>query len=231
MLLPREIVMFSQACGFDPFAPAALKLLEQDPAAASLRSRAEDSRQPLSAVLLGLQVARILAASTSPSPEAEFVATVPPGMPCPARPTPVVLREMLDGPHQEVIALGYEISDDGFVKLLLEAALQCPSILLLCDRGKGSAPKLRKRWPQDRNLPNFHENVEVASPPLSSMHCKALLVDGRDLFVTSANFTFHGLSGNIEFGVRLRGERVRGAREIFFELLRSGLFRPLEGSR
>jgi hypothetical protein len=37
--------------------------------------------------------------------------------------------------------------------------------------------------------------------------------------VTSANFTFHGLHGNIEIGVRLRGAPATEARKIFSHLV------------
>jgi phosphatidylserine/phosphatidylglycerophosphate/cardiolipin synthase-like enzyme len=58
------------------------------------------------------------------------------------------------------------------------------------------------------------------------MHAKCLLVDASDLLVTSANFTFHGLQGNVEIGVRLRGAPAAEARKIFSHLVES---RVLEG--
>jgi phosphatidylserine/phosphatidylglycerophosphate/cardiolipin synthase-like enzyme len=51
------------------------------------------------------------------------------------------------------------------------------------------------------------------------MHAKCLLVDGTDLLVTSANFTFHGLHGNIEVGLRVRGVPAAEARKIFSHLV------------
>jgi hypothetical protein len=227
MLLPREIVKFARSSLLDPFARDATERLYAEPAATSLLREASAGGQGLAAVILAFQTLRVAGVGREAAPAAEFVATVPPGTACPARPTAVVLREMLAGPHREVIALGYEISEAGFVGMLHEAALQCSAILLLCDRAKGSARLLRDGWPRDRFLPEIHENVEIEDPPFSSMHCKTLLVDGEDLLVSSANFTFHGLGGNIELGVRLRGEGARGARPVVLELLRSGLFRAV----
>jgi phosphatidylserine/phosphatidylglycerophosphate/cardiolipin synthase-like enzyme len=59
------------------------------------------------------------------------------------------------------------------------------------------------------------------------MHAKCLLVDGNDLLVTSANFTFHGLHGNIELGVRLCGTPGSEARKIFCHLVESGIVEEL----
>jgi phosphatidylserine/phosphatidylglycerophosphate/cardiolipin synthase-like enzyme len=55
------------------------------------------------------------------------------------------------------------------------------------------------------------------------MHGKALLVDGRDLLVTSANFTFHGTRANIEFGIRIKDIHVVEAASVFRALLQSDL--------
>ena len=55
------------------------------------------------------------------------------------------------------------------------------------------------------------------------MHAKCLLVNGADLLVTSANFTFHGLHGNIEIGVRLSGPPALEARKMFSHLVENGV--------
>jgi len=59
------------------------------------------------------------------------------------------------------------------------------------------------------------------------MHAKCVLVDGSDLLVTSANFTFHGLHGNIEIGVRLSGAAAAEARKIFSHLVEDGVVEPV----
>jgi len=59
------------------------------------------------------------------------------------------------------------------------------------------------------------------------MHAKCLLVDSRDLLVTSANFTFHGLHGNIEIGVRLSGAPAVEARKIFSHLVENRIVEEL----
>lgn len=221
MGLARDIVRYARTAGIDPFAADAAAQIQADPAAGPLRARGDVMQR----VLLALQALHIQRSEAPDQPAAEFVATLPAGTEVAARPTSVVVREMLAGPHGQIIALGYEISDQEFIARLHVAALQCPEIVLLCDRGRQSARRLIETWPADRHRPSVHQNIEWPdAAPLASMHCKALLVDGRDLLVTSANFTFHGLQGNMEFGVRLRGAEAQGARELFFQLIRSGLF-------
>lgn len=226
-MLARDLADLARSAAFDPFAPDASSQLESDPSLVDIMRSAVASGTDTRAVLLALQVARLMQAGQPRAEPAEFVATVPPGTQSQARPTQVVLREMLTSARRQVIALGYEITDRTCIGLLRDASQICPEMLILCDRGKGSGRTLASTWPGGGFRPRFFENVEVNDPPLSSMHCKALLVDGADLLITSANFTFHGMNGNLEFGVRLRGAQARPAQTILTQLLRSGFFQEV----
>lgn len=226
-MLARDLADLARSTSFDAFAPGAIAELERQPELAcilrSVVSEGVDSR----GVLLALQVARIIMASQSKDETAEFVATVPPGSQTQARPTQVVLREMLTSARRQIVALGYEITDRSCIELLRDASKICPETIIVCDRQKGSARRLVSTWPGGGFIPRFYENIELADPPLAAMHCKALLVDSADLLVTSANFTFHGLNENLEFGVRLRGAQARPAQGILMRLLRSGMFQEV----
>lgn len=226
-MLARDLANLVRSTAFDAFAPGALAALEhQSELSGILRSAASEGTDARG-VLLALQVARIILAGQQRDEPAEFVATVPPGSQTQARPTQVVLREMLASARRQVVALGYEITDRSCIELLQNASRICPDTIIICDRQKGSARRLVDTWPGGGFTPRFYENVEVSDPPLASMHCKALLVDSTDLLVTSANFTFHGMNGNLEFGVRLHGAQARPAQAILMQLVRSGLFQEV----
>jgi phosphatidylserine/phosphatidylglycerophosphate/cardiolipin synthase-like enzyme len=156
--------------------------------------------------------------------EAELVATLPPDTPGIARPTERVIREMIERASNEIILLGYELTDQETMRLLSEAAAKGVSVNMICDRERGSAKRLFDAWPANTQLPRiFHDKERSDGAPYASMHAKCLLVDGRELLVTSANFTFHGLHGNIEIGVRLSGAPATEARKIFSHLIESGV--------
>ena len=93
-------------------------------------------------------------------------------------------------------------------------------VMVICDRGRGEASRIVEAWPVGLPLPRLlHNRVRPDDPPYSSMHAKCLLVDAMDVLVTAANFTFHGLHGNIEIGVRLGGAPAAEARKIFSHLV------------
>ena len=131
--------------------------------------------------------------------------------------TAQILSEMLRPPIREVILLGYALTDPTTKQFLVDAEAAGADVIAICDRTRGTAERVlelglrRARVFQDRERPD--------EAPYASMHAKCLLVDGRDLLITSANFTFHGLHGNIEIGVRLSGAPAAEARQIFSHLV------------
>lgn len=156
--------------------------------------------------------------------DAEFVATLPIDAPSNVRQTKPVIQEMLERPVTEVIAIGYEFTDQEVVQLLAKAATRGVSVIVICDRERGCAQRIIDAWPQDASHPKlFHDRDRSEGAIYASMHAKCLLVDSKDLLITSANFTFHGLQGNIEFGVRLSGAPAVEARKIFSYLVQENL--------
>ena len=182
------------------------------------RIRATDS---VSVMRLCLQALRIQREELRPKLlDAELVATLPPEIPGIARPTERVAREMIEGAATEIILLGYELTDRDLMGLLAAAAGKGASVILICDRSRGAAARVLDVWPSSTPPPRIFQDRERADgATYASMHAKCLLADASDLLVTSANFTFHGLHGNIEIGVRLRGAPAAEARKIFSHLV------------
>jgi phosphatidylserine/phosphatidylglycerophosphate/cardiolipin synthase-like enzyme len=216
----------------DLFAPTERSDLLTTPEAASVLTRVA-SLGPMDAAAvmrLCLQSLRIQHDEMSQHLlEAELVATLPPDMPGLARPTERVLREMLAPQVREIILLGYEFTDRDMMRLLADAAARGADVIMICDRGRGSAKRILEAWPGGTRLPRlFHDRQRADGAPYASMHAKCLLVDGRNLLVTSANFTFHGLHGNIEIGVRLCGAPAAEARKMFSHLVENRIVEELQ---
>lgn len=93
-------------------------------------------------------------------------------------------------------------------------------VRLICDRGRRAAARVLKTWPSPTAPPRiYHDRDHADGTTYASMHVKCLLVDTNELLVTSADFTFHGLHGNIEIAVRLRGAPAAEARKNFSHLV------------
>lgn len=228
MSLARDLVALDQQLrreGVDPFASLEEGGLLSAAETAGVLGRLESLAyaDPARVLRLCLQAMRVQHDELKPRLlEAELVATLPPEVPGIARPTSQVLIEMLRPPIGEVILLGYEVSDETMMRLLGDAAAAGATVIAICDRERGAAQRLLERWPRDVQKPRiFQDRQRRDVARYASMHAKCLLVDGDDLLVTSANFTFHGLHGNIEIGIRLSGDPATEARKIFSHLVES----------
>lgn len=188
----------------DLFAPVQRSGLLETPESASMLGRIR-STDPAAVIRLCLQALRIQHEELRPKLlDAELVATLPPETPGIARPTERVVQEMIDGATTEIILLGYELTDRNLIGLLAAAIGRGASVIMNTDRGRGAAQRVLGSWPSHTPPPRtFHDRERAEGAPYASMHAKCLLADGKDLLVTSANFTFHGLHGNIKIGVRL----------------------------
>lgn len=216
----------------DLFSPIERSGLVSTPEAASMLARiaAAGPADPAAVMRLCLQALRVQHDEISPRLlEAELVATLPPETPGIARPTERVIREMMERAAKEIILLGYELTDRDMMRLLVDAASRGADVIMICDRGRGSAQQVLDRWPSGTRRPRlFHDRQRTDGASYASMHAKCLLVDGSDLLVTSANFTFHGLHANIEIGVRLCGPPAAEARKIFSHLVENRIVEEVQ---
>ncbi len=223
--------MLRERTDVDLFAPIQRSGLLTTPEAASMLARmtAPGPMDAAAVMRLCLQALRVQHDEVKPRLlEAELVATLPPDTPGIARPTERVLHEMLRAHVREIILLGYEFTDQELMRLLGEATARGTDVIMICDRGRGAAKRILDAWPRGTPRPRLFHDRQADGAPYASMHAKCVLVDGRELLVTSANFTFHGLHGNIEIGVRLSGAPAAEARKIFSHLVENRIVEECE---
>jgi phosphatidylserine/phosphatidylglycerophosphate/cardiolipin synthase-like enzyme len=83
------------------------------------------------------------------------------------------------------------------------------------------------QWPQQKRLPEiyFDPRALVAEQSgRSVLHAKCIVVDQRELLVSSANFTEAAQTRNIEIGLLVRSSKLALKLEGFFQqLIESGL--------
>jgi phosphatidylserine/phosphatidylglycerophosphate/cardiolipin synthase-like enzyme len=78
------------------------------------------------------------------------------------------------------------------------------------------------QWPPDRPVPEvfyYPRSVEPTRGPKASLHAKCVVVDGRDVFVSSANFTEAAQERNIEVGLLVRSLPLAGRLVHHFQFL------------
>lgn len=183
-----------------------------------------------SAVALALRTAHSATASYAASrPQVEVAWTGPEAGGPLVRPTRAVIREMLRQVRSggEILLVGYSLTaDDGsptveVIDLLTEASRNQAQIRVVLhkddqERNRGN---LLEAWDAFAVKPTIYTWEPETGGPYRKMHAKVLVVDRVELLVTSANLTYHGLSENIEVGLRVRGPQAGAIAQRFDHLI------------
>lgn len=171
------------------------------------------------------------------APEIELVWTGPyPPSSGFVRSTFAVMPEMLANAKRSILLVGYSLtSSTSYPAAIIEqlaVAKQrgCDVKLALHDDGHNYR-RLRQAWPRHLPLPTLLRWVGNEEDTMASLHAKILLIDRKELFVTSANLTHHGLSSNIEVGVRIKGNVADQMANHFLSLERAGILQRIERIR
>lgn len=148
----------------------------------------------------------------------EVVVTGPDSPAAPVRLTSEVVRQLIDSASRRVTMVSFAAYRIGSVMAALDAAVGRGvhvSLVLesaqMLEGGGGALAYSRYRiyeWPVDRR-----------EPPDAKLHAKAVIVDSRDVLLTSANMTSAAYDRNIELGVLCRGGGVAAQVQRHFDAL------------
>lgn len=151
-------------------------------------------------------------------PTVEVVVTGPDSPAAPVRLTSEVVRQLIDQAAQRVTLVSYAAYRMASVITALDAAVaRGVSVNLILESaenldGGGGAHAYAKyrtyHWPIDRR-----------EPPEAKLHAKAVIIDSRDVLLTSANMTNAAYDKNIELGVLCRGGGVARQVQAHFDAL------------
>ena len=168
-------------------------------------------------VALALETA-LTAKRSAASVSVDVVVTGPDSPAAPVRLTSEVVRQLIASAHQRVTLVSYAAYQVPSIIDALDAAvargvrvdliLESPEHL---DGGGGASAYARFRtyhWPSDQR-----------EPATAKLHAKAIIVDSRDVLLTSANMTRAAYDKNIELGLLCRGGSTAGRVQKHFDAL------------
>ncbi len=157
------------------------------------------------------------------SPAFDLVISGPevPGLP--TRDTGVVVRELFRGAEKSVLVIGFAVYQGREVFEELAMRMQTLPELeveFFLNIGRGYRDTTRdedllakfvrefktQHWPRETRLPAIYYDpraLRLEMRERAALHAKAIIVDGRQVFITSANFTEAAQERNIEVGLRL----------------------------
>jgi hypothetical protein len=196
--------------------------------------RAEGGTETLLAqVLLGHLEVRRTVENRGPRCELVWTGETPAG--AGVRSTFPVVKEMLSLARRSVLVVTYSMwIGAGGAATVIEALTELSSagvdVVFVLDRryqDGWNITQLQQRWPLGRRRPAVYSWQDDADA-IAKLHAKVLIVDRRDLLITSANLTGHGMKNNLEFGLRVRGRPAEDAADHLEGLIRGGVFEEVE---
>jgi phosphatidylserine/phosphatidylglycerophosphate/cardiolipin synthase-like enzyme len=140
-----------------------------------------------------------------------------------------LLSEMIENAQSSILLMGYSFTatsdtTKNIIRKLSEAQVRgCVVKIALHDDGFNHQ-NVKNAWPSNRPLPILLKWKGNENDNMASLHAKLLCIDQKEIFITSANMTYHGLDSNIELGVRIQGEQAKLIARHFASLVRSGIF-------
>jgi cardiolipin synthase len=160
-------------------------------------------------------------------PVVEVVVTGPDSLAAPVRLTSEVVRQLIDQATKRVTMISY-------------AAYQMPSIIGALDAAVSRGVAVRLILESAEKLDGgggahayakfrtYHWPIDRREPPDARLHAKAVIIDSRDVLLTSANMTSAAYDKNIELGVLCRGGGVaRQVQSHFDALIARGVLAPV----
>jgi phosphatidylserine/phosphatidylglycerophosphate/cardiolipin synthase-like enzyme len=148
----------------------------------------------------------------------EVVITGPDSLAAPVRLTSEVVRGLIDQATDRVMLVSYAAYRlDSVIKALDDAVARGVVVSLILESaenlgGGGGAQAYAK-------YRIYHWPLSKRQPPYAKLHAKAVIVDGRNVLLTSANMTKAAYDKNIELGVLCRGGGIAQQIQSHFDAL------------
>ena len=193
------------------------------------RAWAKTPALPGAAIAIALEAA-LSAVALIDHPEVQVVVTGPDSPAVPVRLTSEVVSQLIERATARVMLVSfaaYQVT--GIVRALDAAATRGIAVALVLEsseklEGGGGASAYAAHavyeWPPDRR-----------EPPSAKLHAKAVIVDSRDVLLTSANMTNAAYDANIELGVLCRGGGVAAQIQKHFDgLIATGVLVRIPGA-
>ncbi len=155
--------------------------------------------------------------------QCELIWTGPIRFPIAARNTMLTMIEMIRRAKTKVTLVGYRVEEYALpiISSLEDAIARNVDVSLILDKAEDHLFVLKRLW---KNFPTSRLYTMRTDPkdPKRSLHAKLIIIDYSILLITSANLTYHGLSSNLEIGVKISGKAAYEAQLLINSLMREG---------
>ena len=162
--------------------------------------------------------------------KAELAITAPVSFKLKARKIHEVVETMLQDSKKSITLTGYSVSDyfNEMIDLIIHKGQQGVYVrLYLNDYEKHKAHLKRLMDLRNKHLRVF-DYQKIDGDSMAALHAKTIVVDERNILVSSANLSYHGMEGNVEMGIRLESiDKAKQVEDLLKEMVGMKIFKEL----
>ena len=161
--------------------------------------------------------------------KAELAITAPISFKLKARKINEVITNMIQDSQKSITLTGYSVSDyfSEMIDLIISKSQQGTYVrLYLNDYEKHKTNLKRLMDLRTKHLRVF--DYQKQDDEMAALHAKTIVVDEKELLVSSANLSYHGMQGNVEMGIRLVSEdKAKQVESLLKEMVGMKVFKEL----
>ena len=161
--------------------------------------------------------------------KAELAITAPISFKLKARKINEVITNMIQDSQKSITLTGYSVSDyfSEMIDLIISKSQQGIYVrLYLNDYEKHKTNLKRLMDLRTKHLRVF--DYQKQDDEMAALHAKTIVVDEKELLVSSANLSYHGMKGNVEMGIRLVSEdKAKQVESLLKEMVGMKVFKEL----
>ena len=149
--------------------------------------------------------------------------------------TDLMFKELFLKAEKSITIVGYVMTNDKHVKEIFEiiksnSNIKKLDIKFIFDTAEESkewgtkTPSVKKiiqsNWGDEKPFPKIFTYKDKKS----SLHAIVLIIDSKEILITSANMTGRGMQRNLEMGIYHKGQPAKEAENLIEELIHDGYF-------
>ena len=161
--------------------------------------------------------------------KAELAITAPISFKLKARKINEVITNMIQDSQKSITLTGYSVSDyfSEMIDLIISKSQQGIYVrLYLNDYEKHKTNLKRLMDLRTKHLRVF--DYQKQDDEMAALHAKTIVVDEKELLVSSANLSYHGMQGNVEMGIRLvSDDKAKQVESLLKEMIGMKIFKEL----
>ena len=160
----------------------------------------------------------------------ELVITAPETFRIKTKKTRDVVKNLIKNSEKSVVMTGYSISDyfTGMLDTIIAKSQQGVYVRFYVNDIEKSRASLVKMLAYRSKYLQFFEYEKNSDDKMAASHAKILTIDSDKSLVSSANLSYHGLSGNIEMGFLVHSaDKAKQIEELLKELVRMHVYKKI----